>query len=57
MGIRMIQAKDTGKFKGFSFFEWETWDKLQTAFQLYHHTVFRPEVDGDKARQINVEIT
>jgi nucleolar protein 6 len=55
--IRMIQSKETNKFKGFAFLEWEDWDKLQTAFQLYHHTEFSIDSDEKTKRKINVEIT
>jgi nucleolar protein 6 len=54
--IRLAQNKDTGKCRGFAFLEWASWDKLQTAFQLYHHTEI--STDGGKTtRKINVEIT
>lgn len=52
----MIQSKETGKFKGFGFLEWEDWDRLQTAFQLYHHTEFSSD-EGKTKRKINIEIT
>ncbi|KAF2691834.1 hypothetical protein K458DRAFT_286094 [Lentithecium fluviatile CBS 122367] len=53
--IRMRTYKD-GKFMGTCFIEFERFDRMQTALQKYHHSVFS---DGTKKgeRKINVELS
>jgi nucleolar protein 6 len=53
--IRMRTYKGTNKFMGTCFIEFERFDKMQTALQKYHHSVFS---DGTKKgeRKINVEL-
>jgi nucleolar protein 6 len=54
-GVRLNYNKDTGKFKGFAFVEFDRYDRMKTCLKLYHHTTFDDGISP--ARKINVELT
>ena len=53
--IRLPTSKGTGISKGYAFLEFDTYDRMQTSLQSYHHSTFNDRLST--ARRINVELT